>query len=371
MSVFDNINYENCITNLTSSIQKYYGLKPNYKTNKLIDNLLAKKEYENVIVFVFDGMGNSILNKNTTSSHFLINRKVGEMLSTFPPTTANCTTAYLSGINPISSGWLGWSTYYADLNLVIDNFPNCEAISKQVLFKDNIADDRLGYIPLGEQIEKHTNGEVKYFSVWPSFKEGGCKSLKEFEHRITKICSLPGKKYIYAYWEDPDKTMHMAGTKNDLVKKALNNISKLLHNIERKTKNTIGIVSADHSQVDVKPINLYEYSNIINCLIAPFSCDSRCAFFFTKDGKQDEFVNLFNLYFKDQYELYTKQEVLDKNLFGFGIPHNEFYKIVGDYVAIAKDNYYFRQSVNDHNFKGHHAGGLLEEMSIPIIVVSN
>ena len=72
MSVFDFIDYDNCITNLTSSIQKHFGLKPNYKTNQIIDKLLSEKEYENVIVFVYDGMGNSIIDKNTTSNHFLI-----------------------------------------------------------------------------------------------------------------------------------------------------------------------------------------------------------------------------------------------------------------------------------------------------------
>ena len=57
MSVINNINYKNCITNLTSSIQKHFGIKPNYSTNPIIDNLLLEKDYQNVIVFVFDGMG--------------------------------------------------------------------------------------------------------------------------------------------------------------------------------------------------------------------------------------------------------------------------------------------------------------------------
>ena len=38
MGLLDFVNYDNCITNLTSSIQKYYNLTPNYKTNELIDS---------------------------------------------------------------------------------------------------------------------------------------------------------------------------------------------------------------------------------------------------------------------------------------------------------------------------------------------
>ena len=281
MSVFKIINYDNCITNLTSSIQKHFGIKPNYQTNPIIDKELSEKDYENVIVFVFDAMGNSIIDKNTTKNHFLQSHKVSSMYSTFPPTTANATTSYLSGLNPIETGWLGWSTYYKDLDLVIDNFPNVNSLTKEKIEGENVANTKLAYTPLGEIINK-TNPDVSYHTVFPSFVENGCKSLKEFEHRICKICNTPGKKYIYAYWDEPDAFMHKAGTKNDHVKKILNSIGKCLKNIERKTKNTIGIVSADHSQVDVSPIALYTYYDILNCLSAPFSCDSICAFFFVK-----------------------------------------------------------------------------------------
>ena len=371
MGLLDFVNYDNCITNLTSSIQKHYGLKPNYKTNELVDKLLSEKEYENIIILVCDGMGNSIIEKNTTDNHFLKTHKVGELFSTFPPTTANCTTSFISGLNPVSTGWLGWATYYPDLNMVVDNFPNCEATSKIAIPGDNIADDRLSYIPLGELIEKHTNEQVKYYSVWPSFKENGCKSLKEFEHRICKICNQPGKKYIYAYWDEPDKSMHQEGTCNEHIKKILNSIGKCLRNIQRKTKDTIGIVSADHSQVDVVPIALYTYYDILECLKAPFSCDSRCAFFFVKDNKKEDFVTLFNKNFKDYFELYSKDEILNMKLFGEGTPHPLLNDLIGDYIAIAKDKYYFMQTNNSHLFKGAHAGGLFEEMDIPIIIIKN
>jgi hypothetical protein len=182
---------------------------------------------------------------------------------------------------------------------------------------------------------------------------------------------MEGKKYIYAYWDDPDKTMHMEGTNTDHIKKILNSIGKMLRNIERKTKNTIGIISADHSQIDVAPIALYTYYDVLDCLYAPFSCDGRCAFFFVKDECYERFKELFNKYFKDYYDLYTKKEVLDNNLFGIGDKHLLIDDIVGDYVAIAKDKYYFMLSAQSHIFKGHHAGGLKEEMEIPLIIIKN
>lgn len=370
MGVKDIINYRNCITNLTSSIQKHFGIKPNYSTNPIIDNLLKEKDYQNVIVFVFDAMGNSIINKNTKEGHFLRTHQVSSMYSTFPPTTANATTSYISGLNPISTGWLGWSSYHKDLDLVVDNFPNVNSVTFEKIEGANIAETKMAYTPLGEIIQKE-NKEVTYHTVFPSFKENGCKSLKEFEHRICKLCALPGKKYIYAYWDEPDKSMHMEGTSNEHIKKILNSIGKCLRNIQRKTKDTIGIVSADHSQVDVVPIALYTYYDILDCLKAPFSCDSRCAFFFVKDDKKEQFASLFNKYFEDKFDLLTKEEVINNHLFGKGTPHPLYESIIGDYIAIAKDKYYFLLTADAHLFKGHHAGGLKEEMSIPLIVVKN
>lgn len=364
------IDYNNCITNLTSSIQKYFNVTPNYKTNELIDKYLQEKDYENVIVFVFDAMGNNVIDLNTTENSFLQKRRVGSMTSTFPPTTANCTTAYISGLNPIETGWLGWSTYYKDLDLVVDNFKNQNSITKETIEGDNIAYNKLPFKHMGMQIQEE-NKDVTYHVVMPSFAKGGCKSLKEFEHRICKICNQKGKKYIYAYWDQPDACMHHNGIKNDLVKKHLNQISKVLHNIERKTKNTIGIVSADHGMVDVTPIAIYTYYDILACLKAPISCDARCCFFFVKEDKKEEFINLFNQNFSEYYDIYSKEEILENHIFGNGKKYSQLDNILGDYIAIAKSNYYFLLSLNSHLFLAHHAGGLKEEADIPIIIIKN
>ena len=78
-----------------------------------------------------------------------------------------------------------------------------------------------------------------------------------------------------------------------------------------------------------------------------------------------------NKYFNDKFELYSKKELLDNNIFGTGKKHHLIDDIVGEFVAIAKDKYYFMQSVNSHLFKGAHAGGLKEEMEVPIIIINN
>ena len=69
------INYNECLTNLSCSIRKYYGL--NYKHNTLdyIDKLLEKKSLENIVLILFDGMGSKILDRVLDNDSFLIQNK--------------------------------------------------------------------------------------------------------------------------------------------------------------------------------------------------------------------------------------------------------------------------------------------------------
>ena len=109
----------------------------------------------------------------------------------------------------------------------------------------------------------------------------------------------------------------------------------------------------------------------MNCLSGPITCDARTAFFFIKDEKKEEFEKLFRQYFSDMYELFTKDEILKQHIFGNGKEHELYKESIGDYVAIAKSNYYFLISAKSHIFKGHHSGPTKDEMSIPLIIVKN
>ena len=370
MADFSIIDYDNCITNVTSSIQKHFGLEPNYKTLDVLDDILAKKDYDNVVIVLFDGMGNNIIDLNAKDNNILKTNRIYKYKSTYPPTTANCTTAYLSGLNPISTGWLGWSTYYKDLGLGVDNFHNLNTLTKEVILGDNIAARKIPYTPMGTIIEKETKGEVAYFTIFPwNLKKKTC--VKCFRKKIIDTCNLPGKKYIYAYFESPDNIMHHEGINNRKVKASLEKISKNLKIIEKKTKNSLFIVSADHGHIDVNTIALYTYYDVMDCLYAPFTNDARTPFFFVKDDKMDVFPVLFRKYFSDYYDLYSKQEIMDKHIFGYGKEASLYKDIIGDYVGIAKSNYYFLLSPKSRIFKGHHAGLTFDEMSIPLIIIDN
>lgn len=370
MANFELIDYNHCITNLTSSIEKYFNLEPSYKTLKEVDEALAKKNYKNVIIMVFDGMGSAIINKNPIKDSYLKDKKVMDFKSCYPPTTANCTTCYQTGKNPIDTAWLGWSTYYPDLDTTIDNFTNENSETKEKIVGENIAHRKLGYDDMGLRIESK-NKDVKSYAIGiEPIYEGG-KNLRQLSRKLIKLCNEEGRKYIYLYWNEPDAYMHDHGTQNKKVKSILSGITKFLKKFEKKTNDSIAFVSADHGQIDVSEIAFYTYYDVMNCLRAFPSCDARTPFFFIKDGMKDTFKELFNKNFSAYYDLFTKDEIIEKHIFGYGKENPLYQDIIGDFVAIAKDKYYFNFSINGHHFKGHHAGLTKDEITIPLIVIDN
>ena len=114
------IDYDNSLTSLACSIQKYFGIKPLHKTMPSIDKLLEEKQPENVILLLVDGLGSKIMDKILDKNDFLMKKMKKEIYSVFPPTTASCLTSIKTGLNPSEHGWLGWSTYVPPIKKIIN-----------------------------------------------------------------------------------------------------------------------------------------------------------------------------------------------------------------------------------------------------------
>ena len=99
--------------------------------------------------------------------------------------------------------------------------------------------------------------------------------------------------------------------------------------------------------------------------------EKRAPSFFVKKGKEKEFENLFNKYYGEHFELLTKQEAFDMNLFGEGKAARGVEDVLGNYLAIAIDEcslFASKELKHMDFFKGHHAGGTKEERLIDISV---
>ena len=357
-------DYERCLTNLSNSLLNYYGLKTSHNTLPLVDEWLSKREYQNVVLMIYDGMGSKILDRTLKEDSFLRKNKKDDILAVFPPTTTASTTSLLSGLNPNEHGWLGWDLYFKKVDEVVTMFTNHIKDSDMSIQEDSIAEETFPY----ENIIDRIGTKVNAVGLFP-FKETFYEELEEMHDMIVDICNNGKKNFIYAYYDDPDHIEHLTGTKSKENIKEYKRLDKATKELSKKLKDTLLIVIADHGHLDSKCITLREYADIYNLLERDVSIEPRACSFKLKDGLQNRFKQTFESLFSKDFTLYSKDEIIKEQLFGTGKNNPHFEESIGDFIAIAKSDKYFRLNENGKIFKSTHAGLTEDEMLVPCIII--
>ena len=368
-------DYNNSIVNLSCSVLKYFNV-PNIRHFTLpeADRLLEQRKPRNVVLLLFDAMGISILNRHLPENSFTRQHIVKTISSTFPPTTVAATTAVNSGLTPIETGWLGWISYFKEIDdNIITFFNTLQTDGEKQAAPNHLTYTYVPYKTLSMQI-REMNPDVKCMAVSP-FRTHPIdptiitKSVRENMDNILKFTQEPGRHMLYGYWPDPDHMMHELGVDDPRITPILQeidtNLQYLYDNINKT--DTAVFVIADHSQINAKWFCLCDYPDIQALLKHPHSIESRCASFMVIDGRKKEFKQLFDKYFGKHFILMEHDEFLNSGLLGTGTPHPRTDGFVGDYVAISTDEYCIGETHEDAEMIGIHAGLTREEMEVPLI----
>lgn len=375
-------NYNNSILNLITSILKSYKVKTQYNSLEKIDAIL-KKQYKNVVLVILDGMGENVL-KQASSEGLFSKNKVDTITSVYPSTTTAAMITYYSGKPPIETGWIAWTQYFKEYGRNLDVFKKRDSYTEEPINVKNMKiSDMIGYKTIYEQIEEE-NKNIKTYEIMPSYCDKKTKmsmkadNVEEMCESIITLCRNNEDKFIFAYSDNPDGIIHKTGCYSnetkEFIKMAEREFEKMLKELENT--DTLMILSADHGHQDIKEtIDLLEIEEIQDCLIMPPSLESRMVGFFVKPDKRDEFKNNFEKLFKDKYILYSKEELLNSNLFGYGNKHKKIDDFIGDYIAIAISDarmllgtYLSREAKHPDEKKSTHCGLTRNEMEVPLIV---
>ncbi len=351
-------NYNHCIMNLIASIEKHYGYQSDFQSLEVIDKLLIGKKH--IFLILLDGLGNVIIKNNLPSSSFIRENQVDVLSSVFPPTTVAATTAVLSNKLPGETGWLGWHQYFTEVDHDIVMFRNEDYYTYEKL---DIAVEKI--LPYECFFSKYK--DINTNILFPSFRKDGYLHFSDQVEKMIEISKQTIPSFTYAYWNEPDYSMHEFGCYDEKIKEITKQLSFDLNKLNDNLDNdSLVMVIADHGLIDSEFIYLSEYPDIMACLIKLPSIESRCATFAVKDKKT--FTDLFQKYFGKWFELYTKDEFLKS-----GYLHNKTTKVkpfIFDYVAVAIDKYGFDIFNDPNGFKmrATHAGATYNELEVPLIV---
>lgn len=360
-------DYDRSILSIAASVLKYYGVKDcQHKTLKEFDEILSKN-YKNVILMLFDGMGVDAIHHHLDKDSFLRKHFVCPVSTVFPSTTTAATTTMLSGRSPVEHAWLGWDLYFKELDENVAVFRNTFQKNGKTAAEYNVASRYIPYENIFQRIEK-ANKNVKAYCVSP-FSKPKAETFDEIKQTISKLAKMDGEKYIYAYSPQPDDDMHQYGVYSAQTKRQIKKINHMVENLCSKLKNSVVIVIADHGLVDSKIDFLEQYPHIWKMMKRPASIEPRALSLFVKDEYLDIFKERFEDEFPDKFLVFTKQEIYEKHLFGFGKPHPRIDEFLGDFLAVAVSDLTFFNYYEDDTFIGVHAGFDEREMQVPFIAI--
>lgn len=359
------VNYDDSLVSLACSVLKRFGAPYGHNTLKDFDELLAKG-YKNVVVMLFDGMGLKILYKHESCAPFLRSHLVRPICSVFPPTTTAATTSIETGLTPLEHGWLGWALYFKEIDKNVCLFTNTVFGSEEIAADYPVAKSAIAYDSVQKKI-KNVGNQAYFVSKHAEIKTDSVHTTCQI---VKELCQKEGNKYIYTYWHQPDHDMHDFGTTDERVAEQIRLINDEVENLCKDLKDTIVVVTADHGLVDVEWKSLCDYPEIADTLERVPSIESRAMSIFVKKGRKKDFENAFEKVFRNDYILFTHDEVVKNGLFGEGKPNSRFEDFIGDYVAVATGNVCVNPfELSDEEFVGMHAGACIDEILVPFIVV--
>lgn len=360
------VDYSNCLTNFSCSIRKYFGLEVKHKTIKLVDDLLEEKQPKNVVVILFDGMGSLIIDDILKKDDFFIKNKISNITSVFPSTTTAATTSFLTGLNPNEHGWLGWNMYIKPLDKTITLFTGKEKVSKLECDEFNeIKENLYSYDIVDEINDKSVYRAIKLFP----FGDNKYETLDQMLNIIESETNKDGKKLIYAYDDEPDGSMHDFGSNSPEVEELIIERNHKVEKLVEKLHDTIVFVIADHGHMSVDLVHLEEdYPELYNMLERTTSIECRAVSFKVKDTYKDEFKKTFNKYLGNDFNLLTKEQVLESHIFGEGNNDNIYFEdAIGDYIAIASESSKAILTKGNSDMISMHGGNSNREIYVPLI----
>ena len=401
-------DYTQSLVNVTASLAAFFGITtphpPLATLEQLLKNAARKngRRYRNVVLFLFDGMGCSVLEHHLKTSSFLRKHFICPVFSVFPPTTTAAVTSVETGLTPLEHGRLGWTLYFPELDKNVNVFTNTLKDSKEQAAPFH-AGNR--FIPCnafykkqaGAQTDEANGGGTGFYTV-SKFGTNKVNNSKEMFDEVFRLCTEEGGHYIYAYSEKPDSIMHVCGTGSIAAKACVCGINRSVQRFCRRLKqapaggDTLVLVTADHGHIPVRNAELTSYPQLEKMLVRRPSIEARAVNFFVKPEYLSDFPRVFGECFKTLFAadidadlkpqhgktfdtkdadflLFSKREALGMELFGTGTAHPSVHTSLGDYLAVACSSLTLVDSPQSNHFKSHHAGLTAEEMCVPLIAL--
>ncbi len=358
-------DYQCCGVNLAASILAHYGVQSGHTTLPVLDSYL-KRGYRNVVLLILDGLGATTLEESFPENSFLKKRRISEMSAVFPSTTTAATTSFRTGLTPAEHGWLGWTLYFKEIGKSVDIFSNREQFTGEMAAEFHAASSLLKVKDITKIITAKGQAEGTAISAHDKIYAA---DMPQLISRILESCRKPGRHYVYAYFGEPDASMHTSGIHSRESHEVLNLLDAQIEELAMKLpEDTLLVVTADHGLIDTEPAIIEEQADVMRMLVRPPVMEPRAAAMYVKEEYIEYFPDVFNAAFGRDFLLLDSLKALDRGLFGEGRRREGLIDLLGNYVAIAVGSRALYQKRALQHLIRMHAGLTRREMRVPLII---
>jgi hypothetical protein len=374
------------IVNLMSSIFSAVGSKSPYPPLSSFDSRVLS-ESTNLLFIAFDGMGFEFLRRY--GQHTVLWKHLREKLtSVFPSTTATAITTFVSGLSTQEHAITGWYMYLKELGVIstiLPFAPRYHGPSFGALHIDpgeiydfpSIFDHgtRKSIVVTSRSI---INSEFTNYLCHDAERHG-YSTLRGFVRQVLASMKSPCDegKFVYAYWPGLDKCAHEKGVRSRETVSHLQELDQAVTYLLRGLKGTDStvMISSDHGLIDAAPehvIDMNDHPRMRRTLTMPLCGEPRVPYCYVRPTKIDEFLTYVHEKLPFGCDVFTCDELMERNFFGLYSAHPKLRDRLGDYVLIPEGSYVLRDAVLGENppaFAAYHGGMTDEEMFVPLIVM--
>lgn len=373
-------NYTNSIINLSCTLADFLGADTpaQYPSLAVLEKNLNRDKH--IILLIIDGLAYDFVIQQATNS-FFAKHIIAQIDSVFPSTTASAITTYMSGVSPNEHGLTGWFTHFDEIGQVAAILPyrsrgdwtdlQDKLGESSILFPNQnffrnidrttcmVMPDPLINSRYSRHFSQHINQNIAFTGL---------------DDLFNKLLSIQTNetKFAYAYWPELDATAHQFGSRSEEAVNHFQAIDQALEKFCSQLTNTQLIVCADHGFIDTEPhkvIYIDEHPELHACLIQPLCGEPRTVFCYVAPDKYSFFEDYVKTNLSNVCECMPSQKLLEQNVFGLGLPHEQISKRIGSHTLLLKENYVIvEQLENEPTFSmvGVHGGISQEEMQVPL-----
>lgn len=352
--------------NLSNSILRHFGCETFHDSFKPLDEVFERNKDKKVVLFLFDGFGRQIQELSKEHCPYIHSHGKFDLNTVYPPTTVAATTAVLSGRYPIETGWLGWTLYNPGTNEYVTTFSGTleddASPARFVPYRD------MSYKTIFDLIDEENGSKCTSRLMGFDFRGAdGAPDIRAYKARLQEEINKPSTKFIYAYWTEPDHNLHENGIGSDEVNRQIEKVDKLVKDMTERNKDVLFISIADHGHIICDWIDIRDYPDFADTVIDErYGIEARFASFRVKEGREKDFLEAYERHFSQYFACYSKEEILNDHLFGYGTASKEALSHIGDYVLIGTSNKALGHKFSPYDMKSHHAGSMPIETELKV-----